>query len=228
MSDRSSIFDMIGPVMIGPSSSHTGGVARIGRVARHLFGDQPEQVIITFYNSFARTYEGHGSDRAIIAGLLDMNPDDERLKSSLELAAEKGMNIQMKAINNASALHPNSVRVEMTSGERTMNVRGVSRGGGIIAIAEIDKFKCNFSAANPTLIITAEDVHGSVAFISSVIAYENCNIATMTVNRRGKADIAKLVLELDSELRPLTIEYLRSLNWIRDVTYLDIHQQEAE
>lgn len=224
MSERSSIFDMIGPVMIGPSSSHTGGVARIGRVARHLFGHQPDAVTITFYNSFARTYEGHGSDRAIIAGLLDMSPDDERLKSSLELAAESGMNIQMKAMNNASALHPNSIRIDMVREEAVMSVRGVSRGGGIIAIAEIDQFKCNFSAATPTLIITAEDVHGSVAFISSVIAFENCNIATMTVNRRGKADLAKLVLELDSGLRPLTIEYLRSLSWIRDVTYLQLDQ----
>lgn len=224
MSDRSSIFDMIGPVMIGPSSSHTGGVARIGRAARHLLGRQPEEVVITFYNSFARTYEGHGSDKAIIAGLLDMEPHDERLKTSLDLAKEAGLNFQMKAITNASAMHPNSIKVEMKAGEQKMWVRGVSRGGGIIAIAEIDGFKCNFSAANPTLLITAGDVHGSVAFITSVVAHEDCNIATMTVNRRGKADIAKLVLELDSALRPLTIEYLKSLSWIKDVTYLELRE----
>ena len=219
---------MIGPVMIGPSSSHTGGVARIGRAARHLFGQQPEEVVITFFNSFARTYEGHGSDRAIIAGLLDMKPDDERLKKSLDLAKDAGMNIQMKAITNASAIHPTSIRVVMKAGERQLAVRGVSRGGGIIAIAEIDGFKCNFSAAAPTLIVTADDKHGSVAFITSVVAHEDCNIATMTVNRRGKADIAKLVLELDSDLRPLTIEYLKSLSWVEDVTYLDIREGEEE
>lgn len=217
---------MIGPVMIGPSSSHTGGVARIGRAARHLFGQQPESVVVTFFNSFARTYEGHGSDKAVIAGLLDLKPDDERLKQSLTLAQEAQMHMQMKAVMNASALHPNSVRIEMKAGDRSMSVRGVSRGGGIIAIVDIDGFKCNFSTASPTLMITAKDIHGSVAFISSVISQEQCNIATMTVNRRGKHDTAKLVYELDSDVRPLTQEYLRSLHWIQDVIYLDVSEQE--
>ena len=213
--------------MIGPSSSHTGGVARIGRAARHLFGRQPEEVVITFFNSFARTYEGHGSDKAVIAGLLDMEPDDERLKNSLALSREAGMNFQMKAVTNASAMHPNTVKILMKAEGQEMWVRGVSRGGGIIGIVEIDGFKCNFSAAAPTLLVTAHDIHGSVAFISSVVAHDECNIATMTVNRRGKADIAKLVFELDSGIRPLTLDYLRSLNWISDVTYLELREDAA-
>ncbi len=224
MADRSSIFDMIGPVMIGPSSSHTGGVARIGRAARHIFGEQPAEVVITFYNSFARTYEGHGSDRAVMAGLMDMYPDDDRLKHALELAREAKINIQMKAVTNASAMHPNSIKIDMIKAEKKVSVRGVSRGGGIVGIVDIDGFKCNFSTSAPTMILTAHDVHGSVAFISSVVAHDDCNIATMTVNRRGKKDMAKLVLELDSDLRPLTIEYLRSLKWIQDVTYLDLRE----
>ncbi len=217
---------MIGPVMIGPSSSHTGGVARIGRAARHLFGRQPEEVVITFYNSFARTYEGHGSDRAIMAGLLDMRPDDERIKQALDLARQAGINLQMKAVTNASAMHPNSVKVYMKTADKDMTVRGVSRGGGVIGIVEIDGFKCNFTGSAPTLLVTAHDIHGSVAFISSVVSHENCNIATMTVNRRGKADLAKLVLELDSDLRPLTLAYLQSLSWILDVTYLDLEASQ--
>ncbi|TAE49916.1 MAG: L-serine ammonia-lyase, iron-sulfur-dependent, subunit beta [Bacteroidetes bacterium] len=221
MSERSSIFDMIGPVMIGPSSSHTAGVARIGRVAHHLFGGQPAQVVITFYNSFSRTYEGHGSDRAILAGLLDMKPDDERLKKAPEHALAAGMGYSFRAVFNASDLHPNSIRIQMEGAGRQMNVLGVSRGGGLISIVNMDGFSCNFSAQVPTLIVTAEDIHGSAAFISSVIAYENCNIATMTVNRSGKNDVARLVLELDSAVRPLTITYLRSLTWVKEVIYLE-------
>lgn len=220
MAERSSIFDMIGPVMIGPSSSHTGGVARIGRVARNLFRDQPEKVVITFYNSFSRTYEGHGSDRAILAGLLDMKTDDERLKDSPNLAKEAGMNFTFKAVHNASSHHPNSIRVEMLKDDRKLNIMGVSRGGGLISIVEIDGFSCNFSAQSPCLVITADDVNGSAAFITSVIAHEDCNIATMTINRSGKKVIAKLVIELDSAIRPLTLTYIRSLHWIREVIYL--------
>lgn len=211
---------MIGPIMIGPSSSHTGGVARIGRVARRLFGKQPESVEITFYNSFARTYEGHGSDRAILAGLLDMKPDDERLRNALELAGQAGLVYKMRAVLNASALHPNSIRVVLKDAERKMDILGVSRGGGLISIVEIDGFSCHFSAQQPTLIITAHDRPGSIAFISNVITHEDCNIATMSVIRSGKNDIAKLVIELDSTIRDLTREYLKSLSWILSVIWL--------
>jgi L-serine dehydratase len=220
MSEKSSIFDMIGPVMIGPSSSHTGGVVRIGRVARRLFGQKPDTVQITFYNSFARTYEGHGSDRAVVAGLLDMKTDDERIRKAFDFAKQSNLNFVMKAVLNASTLHPNSVRIQMESSERKMNVLGVSRGGGLIAIAEIDGYKCNFSAQLKALILKAEDVKGSVAFITSIIANEGCNIATMSVNRNAKHQTAMMVIEMDEPLRPLTIEYLKSLRWVNDVIYI--------
>ncbi len=220
MSDRSSIFDMIGPIMIGPSSSHTAGVVRIGLVVRAIMNQKPENAIITFYNSFAKTYEGHGSDRAIIAGLLGMATDDERIKESFKYAQEQGLAYTFKAVHNASTLHPNSVRVELSSGERRINILGISRGGGLIAITEIDKFSTSFSAQSKTLIITAQDVKGSIAFISNVISNDDCNIASMTVNRTGKNDIAKLVLEIDSELTPLTLTYLESLRWVKEILYL--------
>ena len=129
MSGKSSIFDMIGPVMIGPSSSHTAGVVRIGRAARSIFGEQPESVIITFYNSFARTYEGHGSDRAILAGLMGFKPDDERIRDSLDLAKQKNINYVLRAVSNASAYHPNSIRVQLELGENSVEILGISRGG---------------------------------------------------------------------------------------------------
>ena len=211
---------MIGPVMIGPSSSHTAGVVRIGRVARRLLGDKPEQADIVFYNSFARTYEGHGSDRAIIAGLLDYKTDDKRIKEALEIAAGEGLKFTFKSIGNASALHPNILKLLLRKGDRSIEVVGESKGGGLINIAEVNGFKADFSASLHTLVITARDVKGSIAFISDVLAHDDCNIATMSVSRKGKNDVACLVIEMDSGLKPVTLEYLRSLSWIQEIIYI--------
>lgn len=226
MAKRSSIFDMIGPVMIGPSSSHTAGVARIGRIARHLLGNHPNQLSITFYNSFARTYEGHGSDRAVLAGLMDMMPDDERIREAYEHAEKGGLEFKMKAISNASDLHPNSIRIKMETENRKLNILGVSLGGGLVAIREIDDYPCDFSGDHVTLVLTAEDKHGSIAFIANVIAHDQCNIATMSVNRSAKNGEAKLVIELDSDLNPLTLQYLENLYWVKDVICLDLREKK--
>ena len=211
---------MIGPVMIGPSSSHTAGVVRIGRVARRLLGDKPEKAEVLFYNSFARTYEGHGSDRAIIAGLLDYKTDDKRIKEALEIAATEGLSYTFRSIGNASTLHPNTIRLNLKKGERSVEVLGESKGGGLINIAEVNGFKADFSASLHTLVITARDVKGSIAFISDVLAHDDCNIATMSVSRKGRNDLACLVIEMDSGLKPVTLQYLRSLSWINEVIYI--------
>ncbi|MEX2235353.1 MAG: L-serine ammonia-lyase, iron-sulfur-dependent subunit beta [Cyclobacteriaceae bacterium] len=220
MAEKSSVFDMIGPVMIGPSSSHTAGVVRIGRAARKLLGDKPDQADIIFYNSFARTYEGHGSDRAIIAGLLDYKTDDKRIKDALEIAPTEGLKFNFKSIGNASALHPNTIKLTLKKGNKTIEVLAESKGGGLINIAEVNGFKGDFSASLHTLIITAGDVKGSIAFISGVLAHDDCNIATMSVSRKGKNDIACLVIEMDSGLKPITLQYLHSLNWIKEIIYI--------
>ncbi|MEM6265345.1 MAG: L-serine ammonia-lyase, iron-sulfur-dependent subunit beta [Bacteroidota bacterium] len=220
MSERSSIFDMIGPIMIGPSSSHTAGVVRIGRVARRVLGTSPQKAQVTFYNSFAHTYEGHGSDRAVVAGLLDMKTDDARIREAFVHAEKAKLAYEFRAIANDSTQHPNSVRIKMSAGDRQVEVLGISRGGGLIAIRELDKFACNFSAQAKTIIFTAQDKPGSIAFITDVISQDECNIATMTVDRKGKHDIAKLVLEMDSRLRPITLDYLSQLPWVKEVCYI--------
>jgi L-serine dehydratase len=220
MAEKSSVFDMIGPVMIGPSSSHTAGVVRIARTALKLLGGKPEEADIIFYNSFARTYEGHGSDRAIIAGLLDFKTDDKRIKESLEIAEKEGLKYKFKSIGNASALHPNTIRLNLRMGEKKVEVLGESKGGGLINIAEVNGFKADFSASLHTLIITAGDVKGSIAFIADVLAHDDCNIATMSVSRKGKHDVACQVIEMDSGIKPVTLEYLKSLSWIKDVIYI--------
>jgi L-serine dehydratase len=220
MAEKSSVFDMIGPVMIGPSSSHTAGVVRIGRTALKLFGEKPIEADIIFYNSFARTYEGHGSDRAVIAGLLDFKTDDKRIKEALDIAAQAGLKYHFRSIGNASALHPNTIRLTLKNGERSMEMLGESKGGGVINIAEVNGFKADFSASLHTIIITAGDVKGSVAFIADVLAHDDCNIATMSVSRKGRNDIACLVIEMDSGLKPVTLAYLRSLSWVKEVIYI--------
>jgi L-serine dehydratase len=220
MAEKSSVFDMIGPVMIGPSSSHTAGVVRIARTAYRLLGSRPEEAEITFYNSFARTYEGHGSDRAIIAGLLDFKTDDKRIKEALDLAKEAGLEYHFKSVGNASTLHPNTIKLVLRKGEETLEVVGESRGGGLINIAEVNGFKADFGANAHTVIITAADVKGSIAFIADVVAHDDCNIATMSVSRKGRNDVACLVIEMDSGIKPVTLAYLRSLSWVKQVIYI--------
>ena len=217
---KSSVFDMIGPVMIGPSSSHTAGVVRIARAAIRVLGAIPKEVVITFYNSFARTYEGHGSDKAILGGLLDLKTDDPGIKTSFELAKEKGLQYTFKSIGNASIYHPNTIKLNLKKGEQRIEVIGESLGGGVINIAEVDGFNANFSAQFHTLIIKADDISGAIAFISSVIAQEKTNIATMSVSRKGKNDLACHVIEMDSGIRSITIEYLKSLPWIKELIYI--------
>lgn len=211
---------MIGPVMIGPSSSHTAGVVRIGRASRRILGGMPEEAEITFYNSFARTYEGHGSDRAIVAGLLDYKTDDKRIKEALDLAGQEGLSYQFKSIGNASTMHPNTIRLRLKRGDRRVEVIGESLGGGIINIVEVDGFKADFSANLHTFIITANDIKGSIAFIANVLAHDDCNIATMSVSRKGKHEVACLVIEMDSGIKPVTLAYLESLSWVKQIIYI--------
>jgi len=220
MAEKSSVFDMIGPVMIGPSSSHTAGVVRIARAAIRILGAQPEEAIITFYNSFARTYEGHGSDRAIIAGLLDFKTDDKRIKEAFDHARERGLKYTFRSIGNASTMHPNTIKLNLKAGDREVEVVGQSRGGGVIIISEVDGFNSNFSATLHTLIIDAADVKGSIAFIASVLAHDDCNIATMNVSRKCKHDRARQFIEMDSGIKPITLEYLKQLSWVHHVTYI--------
>jgi L-serine dehydratase len=220
MPEKSSVFDMIGPVMIGPSSSHTAGVVRIGLAARKVLGVSPKLADITFYNSFAKTYEGHGSDRAIIAGLLDFQTDDVRIKEAFDWAAKEKLEYRFRSVGNASTYHPNTVKIVLTDGKRQMEVIGESKGGGLINIAEINGFKADFSASLHTMIIFASDTKGSVAFIASVLAHDDCNIATMSVSRKGKNDLACLVFEMDSGLKDVTLNYLNSLSWVKEIIYI--------
>ncbi|MFM8913711.1 MAG: L-serine ammonia-lyase, iron-sulfur-dependent, subunit beta, partial [Flammeovirgaceae bacterium] len=146
--------------------------------------------------------------------------DDKRIKESIEIAGTRGLQYHFKSVGNASTLHPNSIRLNLTKGDKEIEVLGESKGGGIINIAEVNGFKADFSANLHTMIIFAGDVKGSVAFIANVIAHDDCNIATMSVSRKGKNDMACLVIEMDSGIKPVTFEYLKSLSWVKEVIYI--------
>ena len=220
MAESSGIFDMIGPVMIGPSSSHTAGVVKIGRVVNRLLQGDPKEAEIIFYNSFARTYEGHGSDRAILAGIMDFRTDDKRIKDALSLTKAYGLSYKFRSIGSASLYHPNSVNIIASNDTNKVQVLGESRGGGVIRIKEVNGFDSNFSTSLHTLLIEADDIRGSIAFVADVLSHEDCNIATMTVSRRGKNDRACLILEMDSKLDDLTLKYIQKRKWVHNVLYI--------
>ncbi len=185
-----------------------------------ILGGVPEEAEIIFYNSFARTYEGHGSDRAVIAGLLGFATDDIRIKTSFDEAKKAGLKYTFRSVGNASTFHPNSMRFKLKKGEESVEVLGISRGGGLIEIEEVNGYNAGFTTGLFTILVFAEDRRGSIAFISNILANNECNIATMNVSRKGKQGLACLVIEIDSEIRPLSLEYLRSLQWVKKVIYM--------
>ncbi len=206
-----SLLDIIGPVMVGPSSSHTAGACRIGLFARALAGGQPGSARVELHGSFARTGVGHGTDRAIVGGLLGFQPDDERLRASLELAREAGLDVSFANTTLRGEHHPNTARLTLTRGDRTIAVTGSSIGAGRISITGIDGYPVEITGALPTLVFVAPDVPGIVAAATSALAGESANIATMRVSRRRKGGEAIHVYELDSAPSDGAVEAIRAL-----------------
>lgn len=214
-----SVFDIIGPIMVGPSSSHTAGAARIGKVVRSIFGEQPDSVDIYLYESFAKTYRGHGTDVALVGGLLGMAPDDARLADSLKIAYESGMEV-LFVPRKEKVEHPNSVKMLLTKGKRKMTVTGISIGGGNIQISELNGFKISLTMGTPTFITVHQDVPGMIAKVTNIFSNAAVNIGTMTVTRESKGEKAIMIIEVD-EPRPDIKEQLKQLEHIDSVTYFD-------
>lgn len=191
------LFDLIGPVMIGPSSSHTAGAARIGLTARMLLGEAITRAEIGLHGSFAKTYRGHGTDRAIVGGLMGMNVDDERLRDSLNIARDAGIIVHFQQINIRGA-HPNTVRLTVTGvSGRMLVIEAASVGGGNIEVHKIDGLGVNFTGKENTLIIRHTDITGAIAAITGALASRNVNIANMQGYRRQQGGDAMIVMELD-------------------------------
>ncbi|MEH7382483.1 L-serine ammonia-lyase, iron-sulfur-dependent subunit beta [Bacillus sp. JJ1533] len=205
-----SVFDIIGPVMIGPSSSHTAGAARIGRVARSLFGREPKWANISFYGSFAETYKGHGTDVAIIGGLLDFDTFDERIKTSLEIAKESGMQIKFTE-EEAIPEHPNTARVSIGDEEGELELVGISIGGGKIEITELNGFQLRLSGNHPAILVVHNDRYGAIAGVANVLAKYAINIGHMEVARKEKGMQALMTIEVDQNIDGQVLDELSTL-----------------
>ena len=193
-----SVFDIIGPVMVGPSSSHTAGACRIGKIVRSIFGELPDSLEIHLYESFAKTYRGHGTDVALVAGILGMETDDERLPEAPRLAYEAGMQVSYVPHPEERADHPNTARLICKKGDRVMTVTGISIGGGMIQVTELNGFDISISAGMPTFVIIHEDVPGMIAQVSGLLSSYGINIAKMNVTREAKGEKAIMILEVDT------------------------------
>ena len=220
------LFDVLGPVMIGPSSSHTAGAARIGYTAQKLLGEVPAKADIGLYGSFAETGFGHGTDRALLAGLLGMKPDDLRIPNAYEEANRAGMAYSFRTVELREA-HPNTALLELTgkSGKK-LTLQAASIGGGAIVVNKIDSIDVNFTGDFNTLIVRNQDESGSVAAITSILSQVHINVANMSVNRHRRGGDALMVIETDQHIKPRQVEFLSELPGILSVTYYDKEDDE--
>ena len=215
------IFDLIGPVMVGPSSSHTAGAARIGCTARKILGEEPAQAEIILHGSFAATGSGHGTDRALIAGLLGMRPDDERIPDSFEIARQRGLDFTFDLKELRSA-HPNTAKLHLlgVSGKK-LDMTAASVGGGRIEVRELQGMPMCFTADKPTLLISNTDQPGSISEVSRLLAQESINIATFHVNRSSRGGRAIMVIECDAAVSPETVKAIADVPGILSAVFIE-------
>lgn len=216
------IFDILGPVMVGPSSSHTAGAVRIGAVTRKLLGCEPVEAAIYLHGSFAATGVGHGTDRALVAGLLGMEPDNIQIPQSFEIAKEHGMKVTFDHVDLRGA-HPNTAIILAKAPDgKQIKVLASSLGGGRILVNQIDDTEVDFTGEHPTLIVHNEDRPGYVAQVTAMLSKNAVNIAKMQLCRDKRGGYAVMVIETDESVDKATIEQLQQLEGIVKVTYLDI------
>ena len=216
-----SLLDIIGPVMVGPSSSHTAGACRIGLFARGMLGTTPEKALVELHGSFARTGVGHGTDRAIAGGLLGYHPDDERLRGAVDDALKQGMALSFENTKLRGEHHPNTTRITLEAGKTKVTVVGSSLGAGRIMITELDGYPVEITGSFPVLVIVAKDQPGIIAAISGALAADAINISTMRVSRRQKGGDAIHVYELDGPASDAAIEHVRALPAVKHVRAVD-------
>ncbi len=218
------IFDIMGPVMVGPSSSHTAGAVRIGLMTRRLLGGRPVRAQLRLHGSFAATGAGHGTDRALVAGLLGMHPDDPDIPRSFALAEQAGLSLSIGTVELRGA-HPNTVILEVTGGDgRTLEVNASSLGGGRVRVNTIDGMEASFTGDYPTLIIRNEDRPGLVAEVSGLLSAHGVNIATMQLYRDRRGGLAVMVIESDQPIPAELVDDLRSQSGIVRCTYLNMEE----
>lgn len=216
-----SVFDIIGPIMIGPSSSHTAGAARLAKIARTVAGGKIIKVDFILHGSFAETYKGHGTDKALVAGILGMDPWDEDLRNSFELAAKERIEYNFIAADLGD-VHPNTVRFVMTKADGNLAVvMGSSIGGGNIIVFDIDGQEVEFTGERPTLLTKHKDIPGVLSQIANILYDENINIANMRVYRNEKGKEATMAIETDSIIPEKLLEKVRDIKEIHCVNVVN-------
>ena len=218
------VFDIMGPIMVGPSSSHTAGAVRIGRMARTLLGDEPVKAAIHLHGSFAETGVGHGTDKALVAGLLGMATDDLDIPNSFEIAEERGLKFTFDEVDLREA-HPNSVKLEITGASgRRMKMQASSIGGGRIVVDKLDGVWVSFSGAYHTLIIQNMDNRSNLADVTTALSLAQVNIANMSMHRSVKGGNVMMIVETDDPIPGYIVELLEKQPGILQV----IHYKKEE
>ncbi|WP_315121953.1 L-serine ammonia-lyase, iron-sulfur-dependent subunit beta [uncultured Clostridium sp.] len=216
-----SVFDIIGPIMIGPSSSHTAGAARLAKVAAAISGGKIKKVDFYLHGSFAKTYRGHGTDKALVAGILGMEPWDENLKNSFEIAKDKKIEINFHSID-LEDVHPNTVKFLITKESGSVSsIIGSSIGGGNIIIFDLDGQQVEFKGDSPTLVTKHKDIPGIVSKITTLLYEENINIGTIKLYRDSKGLEATMALETDEILPQSTIEKIKAIPEIINIKIIN-------
>ena len=220
------LFDILAPVMVGPSSSHTAGAVRIGRMARRLLGEgTPQTANIALSGSFAATGQGHGTDRALVAGLLGMQTDDEQIPDSFAIAQEAGMGFSFSRVN-LSGEHPNTARLELVGKSgKALSMTASSLGGGRIMVVEMNGLRVSFSGDLPTLIVQNRDQPGHVRDVSGVLADDGVNIATLHLYRDYPGGSAVMIIETDKTVPEESLDTLRAIRGITGVTFVHAEKE---
>lgn len=218
-----SVFDVIGPNMVGPSSSHTAGAASVALMARKLFRKEIKEVVFTLYGSFAKTYRGHGTDRALVGGIMGFETDDLRIRDSFRIAEENGLKYRFEKNTTEDEVHPNTVDIRMTgTDESVMTVRGVSVGGGKIKIVKMNGVDVEFTGEYSTLVVIQNDKPGVVAHITMCLSQVNANIAFMRLFREEKGARAYTIVESDEQIPEEVLAHIRKNPNVEDLILIQI------
>lgn len=211
------LLDIIGPIMIGPSSSHTAGAARLAHLAKHIFQEEIIKAELYLHGSFADTYKGHGTDMALIAGLLGMLPDDERIPHAFELAKQSGLDFSFHTFDLGKFAHPNSVKFILYSATNKCEVIGCSLGGGRIKISQIDSFSVDFDGGSPTLLTQHYDKPGVIARVTKILADNSINVGQMKVFRQSRGGIAAMIIQMDQQISDELLAQISAIQHIQKV-----------
>lgn len=213
------VFDIIGPTMVGPSSSHTAGAVRIGLVAKDLFNQLPKQADIYIYGSFMETYKGHGTDVALVGGLLGYDTDDDRIQTSLETAEQMGMKVNFIEMAEERS-HPNTAIINMRDADKEISVEGVSIGGGKIEVVAINGFNIAISGNYPALLVFHKDTFGTIGRVANILGDSSINVGSMQVSRKEKGDQALMTCELDESVTDEIIDKIKNVEGVVTVSLM--------